>query len=350
MKARISSIAGEIPAPERTRTSSASLGSVLHALQRAFLALFAGRSRIVLIAMGADLLVAMLKFAVARQTGSSAIYAEALHSLMDAATEVALLYGLAAARRPATVRHQLGYGREVYFWSFVAALMIFAGGAGSAVHDGLAQIMNPQPIRQVSLSYAVLLISLVIEVLSTAYALTHAAGTRSPRGWLGFIANDGDSSSSTVLLGGLAAIVGLALAAGGLGLGLALDKPALDGVASLGIAVVLALTALVLAAQGRSLLIGRAASAAKSRSIVSLAATIPGVEAVNGAITVRLSPEQLLVALSVVFDPALRAPEIEAVTAAIDAGVKAQHPDVVAIFVKPQSRGRYAHLSAARGW
>lgn len=126
--------------------------------------------------MGADLLVATLKFSAAYVTNSSAMYAEAIHSVMGAATEIALLYGIVAARRPANAMHQLGFGRELYFWSFVAAMLIFAGGAGSAVHDGIAQIMNPQPIQGPAVDAAVLLISLTLEVLITGNAPYHLSG------------------------------------------------------------------------------------------------------------------------------------------------------------------------------
>lgn len=332
------------------RTTLLSMIVEPHASARRISALLRGRSRIVAVAMGADVVVGGLKFAAAYATGSSAMYAEALHSVMDAATEVTLLYGIIAARRPANAIHQLGFGREVYFWSFVAALLIFAAGAGSAMHDGVGQVLNPQPIQSLPLNYAVLLVSLVVEVLSTGYALSRATGTKRLADLRQFIAASGDTSSLTILFGGVAGIVGLVFAAAGLGLGVLLDRPSLDGYASIGIAVILAVTALVLAAQGRSLLIGRSASPAKTRAIIGVAATVPGVRSVNGAITVQLSPEQLLVALSVVFEPELKTQDIEDAISAMDRTVKAQHPEVVSFFVKPQSRKRHAELRAARGW
>lgn len=303
-----------------------------------------------LVAMSVDLLVAAIKFAAAYLSNSSAMYAEALHSIMDASTEIALLYGIVAARRPSNAQHQLGFGREVYFWSFVAALLIFAGGAGSAVRDGLAQIAAPEPIQRVALNYCVLLISLVLEIFSTAYALYHLAGDSERTNLRRFLFTSGDSATLTILLGGLAGMAGLVLAACGLALGLIFDRPSLDGYASLGIALILAITAFALAAQGRTLLIGRSASTTKTNGIIKLAGTVPGVGTVNGATTVQLSPEQLLVALSVSFAPGLRTEEIEAAAVSIESTVRSQHPDVTSLFMKPQSRQRFAEVRKSRGW
>ncbi|WP_349238610.1 cation diffusion facilitator family transporter [Bosea sp. F3-2] len=321
-----------------------------HDWVRHIVALLHGRARIVAVAMSADVAVAGLKFAAAYASGSSAMYAEALHSIMDASTEIALLYGIVAARRPANAVHQLGFGREVYFWSFVAALVIFAAGAGSALHDGATQIASPQPIEALTLNFSILFISLVIELLSTRYALYWILGSRGLSGLGRFIRGSPDTSSLTILFGGLASLAGLFIAAMGIGLGALLDRPLLDGFASIGIALILAATALILAAQGKSLLIGRSVSPATTQAIIGIAAAVSGVESVNGATTVQLSPEQILVALSVTFEGRLSAPEIERATAALDVAVKSKHPEVVSFFVKPQSRKTFAELSAARGW
>nr|WP_256472341.1 cation diffusion facilitator family transporter [Bradyrhizobium sp. 48] len=308
------------------------------------------RGVIVAVALAGDILIALMKFGAAYATGSSAMSAEGIHSVMDAATEVALLYGIVAAHRPATALHQLGFGREIFFWGFVAALLIFAAGSGSALHDGVSQIMNPQPIRDIKISYCVLFVAFLVELACTAYALNRVAGVKTWSGVVRFVRATRDTASLTILLGGLAGVMGLILAATGIGLGVILDQPSFDGFASIGIAVILALTASFLAAQGKSLLIGKSASAAKVNAIKEVAAAIVGVRSINGAVTVQLSPDQILVALSVAFAPELLTSEIENIVAAIDVAIKADHPEITTFLVKPQSRQLYAKLSASRGW
>ncbi|MGO4287802.1 cation diffusion facilitator family transporter [Bosea sp. TAB14] len=308
------------------------------------------REIIVAVALVGDAFVALMKFAAAYATGSSAMFAEGMHSVMDGVTEAALLYGVLASRRPATSHHQLGFGREIFFWSFVAALLIFAAGAGSAMHDGVMQIMAPQPITNARISYSVLFSALVVEVACTGFALCHAAGSTKPNVLVNYVRSTRDSASLTILFGGAAGIVGLFLAATGIGLGMLFDQPSLDGMASIGIATLLALTAVVLAAQGRSLLIGLAASPAKVRAIKELAASVEGIEAVNGAITVQLSPDQILVALSLAMTPAMRTADIEDAVVLLDVAMKTKHPEIAALLVKPQSRQHYADLGADHIW
>jgi cation diffusion facilitator family transporter len=308
------------------------------------------RGAIVAVVLAGDVLVALVKFGAAYATGSSAMSAECIHSVMDGVTEVALLYGIIAARRPATALHQLGFGREIFFWSFVAALLIFAAGAGSALHDGVNQIMNPQPIREVKINYFVLFFALLVELASTAYALYRVAGARTWSGMIEFVRSTRDTALLTILFGGVAGVIGLFLAATGISLGVYFDEPSFDGLASIGIGTILALTALVLAAQGRSLLIGMSASPAKVHAIKEIAIGVAGVETINAAITVQLSPDHLLVALSVEFVPELRTGEIENAVAALDSAIKVKHPEVTALLVKPQSRQHYTKISASRLW
>jgi cation diffusion facilitator family transporter len=312
--------------------------------------LISRRGRAVACGLATDVMLAAVKYVAATATGSSAMYAEAVHSLMDASTELALLYGINAAQRPANAMHQFGFGREVYFWSFVAALLIFSAGAVSAFKGGIDQVMNPVPTQHATVSYVVLAVAFVTEVTSTTYALVTAAKSRSMAALVSFVRGTRDSAILTILFSGFAGLSGLLL----VGLGLAgevfLDRPDLDGWASIGIATILTATAVVLALQAKALLIGVAASPAKVKELTELAAKAPGIEQVNGAMTVQLSPEKLLVALSVSFSADRCSRQIEEDVASLEAAMRKAHPEIVAFFVKPQSSHHFAAVRAARGW
>jgi cation diffusion facilitator family transporter len=308
------------------------------------------RSVTVIAALAGDLAIAVLKFYAAASTGSSAMYAEGIHSLIDAGTEVILLYSVFAARRPSNALHQLGYGREAFFWSFVAALLILAAGAGTTIHDGLLQIAAPSPLKDVRLNYAILLASLCVEIVSSAFTLRKISDSKGWRGLIAFARTSRDTASLTVLFGSLTGVLGLLLAAAGIASGEILDRPWLDGLASIGIGAILAVSALVLAGQAKALLIGLSASPAKVRTILATAREEPGIKAVNGAITVHIGVDQLILALSVEFAPGLKAVEIEDVANSMEQRLKTAHPDVVTVFMKPQSPQRFAKVQAARGW
>lgn len=309
-----------------------------------------GRIVTVLAALASDVVIALLKFYAAFSSGSAAMYAEGIHSLIDAATELILLYSVYAARRPSNPLHQLGYGREAFFWSFIAAMLILAAGAGTAIHDGLLQIAHPVIIGDVRPSYAILLASLAVEVVSSAFVLSKISDRKGWRGLLAFARTSRDTASLTVLFGSLTGILGLVIAAGGIASSEILGRPWLDGAASVAIGVILGASALVLARQAKALIIGLSAPAAKVRSILETATGEPGIRTMNGAITVHTGVDQLLVALSVEFEPDLTSPEIEEVASAMEKRMKAAHPDVSNVFLKPQSRRRFAEVRSARGW
>jgi cation diffusion facilitator family transporter len=308
------------------------------------------RSVTVIAALAGDLSIAVLKFYAAASTGSAAMYAEGIHSLIDATTELILLYSVFAARRPSNALHQFGYGREAFFWSFIAALLILAAGAGTTIHDGLLQIAAPTPIKDARLNYAILFASLCVEIVSSAFTLRKISDKKGWRGLIVFARTSRDTASLTVLFGSLTGVLGLLLAAAGIVSGELLDRPWLDGLASIGIGAILGVSALVLAGQAKALLIGLSASPAKVRTILDTAIEEPGIEAVNGAITVHIGVDQLLVALSVEFEPDLKALEIEDVANRMEQRMKAAHPDVLTVFLKPQSPQRFAEVQAARGW
>ena len=300
------------------------------------------------VALGANLLVAGTKFAAAAWTGSSAMFSEGIHSLVDTGNELLLLYGMHRSAKRPDKDHPLGYGREVYFWSFAVALLVFALGAGVSLHEGITQVMNPQPIQNGGANYAVLALSALIDGGSWWITLHAFKEKRRYSEIYGAIRGSKDPPAFIVLFEDSAALIGLAIAFAGIYLATRLDRPVLDGAASILIGLVLAMTATLLARETKSLLIGERADPAIVASIQRLAEAMEGVAHANGVLTVHLAPRQILVALSLEFADELRTGEIEAKVTELERRICLSHPEVVALFVKPQTAGAYTATIARR--
>ncbi|MEV4610688.1 cation diffusion facilitator family transporter [Neorhizobium sp. LMR1-1-1.1] len=300
--------------------------------------------RIVFIALVADLLVAAFKFVAAAQSGSASMSSEGVHSLIDASTEIILLYGLFVSAKTATPEHQLGFGREVFFWNFVVAVLIFALGSGIAFLDGIQQMMSPRPIENVELNYLVLSISGVAELVALWLALGGANSKKGGQSLFRSLRRRRDPTALTILFGGAAAILGLVATAVGLSLSVTFGDPRFDGATSVAIALILALTAFKLASESKALLIGVPADESVVTAIVTDVRARPAVMTVNGMVSVHLAPDQLLVAISIWFDDALSKKGVEAEIEGIEEDLYKTNPQIVALFIKPQTPARYAAL------
>jgi cation diffusion facilitator family transporter len=289
-----------------------------------------------------NLLVAATKTVAALWTGSSAMTSEAIHSFVDSGNEILLLYGQHRASRPPDAEHPLGHGRELYFWSFIVALLIFAIGSGVSLYQGIAHIRQPEPIQDPWINYLVLAIALLFEGGSWVISVKQFRSTTA-RGRLGLydfyeaFRKSKDPPSFMVLFEDTAALLGIVLAAAGTFAATHWGMPQLDGVASVLIGCVLGATAIVLARESKSLLVGESASGELTKSIMDIAARNPAVLRVNGMLTAQLAPDQILVALSLEFSDNLRVPELEERVIEIERSIRARHGEVIALFVKPQT-------------
>jgi cation diffusion facilitator family transporter len=289
-----------------------------------------------------NLLVAATKTVAALWTGSSAMTSEAIHSFVDSGNEILLLYGQHRASRPPDAEHPLGHGRELYFWSFIVALLIFAIGSGVSLYQGIAHIRQPEPIQDPWINYLVLAIALLFEGGSWVISVKQFRSTTA-RGRLGLydfyeaFRKSKDPPSFMVLFEDTAALLGIVLAAAGTFAATHWGMPQLDGVASVLIGCVLGATAIVLARESKSLLVGESASGELAKSIMDIAARNPAVLRVNGMLTAQLAPDQILVALSLEFSDNLRVPELEERVIEIERSIRARHGEVIALFVKPQT-------------
>lgn len=292
-------------------------------------------------ALAGNLAIAATKFTAAFFTGSSAMLSEGVHSLVDTGNEVLLLYGLRRSAKPPDAEHPLGYGRELYFWCFIVALLVFAVGAGVSFYEGVVHILEPAPVRNVAWTYAVLGLSMLFEGASWTVALREFRRQKGSHGYFAAVRRSKDPTTFTVLFEDSAALLGLAIAFAGIFAAQQLEIPELDGVASIGIGLVLAATAAFLARETKALLIGERASSRLERGILALVARAPEVHRANGVITVHLAPEQVLVALSAEFQDDLTAPEIERGVETLERRLRAAYPQIVALFVKPQTAARW---------
>jgi cation diffusion facilitator family transporter len=317
------------------------------------MAAHAGSMKVIYAALIGNLLIACTKFAAALFTGSSAMLSEGVHSLVDTGNEVLLLHGLRRAARPPDRSHPLGHGREIYFWSFIVALLVFALGAGVSLYQGVAHIRAPEPIENPKVNYIVLGLSFLFEGYSWRVALKEFRATKGKAGYLEAVRRSKDPTTFTVLFEDSAALAGLAIALVGIGAAQALDMPELDGVASLGIGLVLAATAVFLARECKGLLIGESALPEVQASLLRIANEDPAVQRANGVITVQMGPSQIVAALSAEFEDHLSSPEIEACVGRIEARIRAAHPEITTLFVKPQTahtwRERRARIESAAG-
>jgi cation diffusion facilitator family transporter len=296
---------------------------------------------VVYAAMAGNGLIAVTKFIAAGYTGSSAMLSEAVHSVADTGNQLLLLYGMHRASQPPDDTHPLGHGRELYFWSFIVALIMFTLGAGVALYEGVQHVRHPVPISDPTVNYIVLACAFVFEGVSWAIALREFARAKGRMGYFEAMRRSKDPVGFTVLFEDSAAMLGLVIAFIGTFLAEHLDMPVLDGVASLAIAGVLGLTAIVLAYECKGLLIGEPASRAVRDSILAIVNEAEGVDRGHIAFTVHQAPDEIVVALSLEFDDHMTAPEIEKAFNALEASIHDAHPEVIAIFVKPQTSAEH---------
>jgi cation diffusion facilitator family transporter len=288
-------------------------------------------------ALAGNLLVALAKTLAAVMTGSAAMLSEAVHSLVDTANEVLLLYGIARSTRPADHTHPLGYGRELYFWSFVVALLIFALGAGISFYEGVTRLLAPQPIERPGVIYAVLAVSLIFEGASWWISMRAFGATKRNLGWWEAFRRSKDPPAFIVVFEDSAAILGIFTAAAGITAALLTGNPRWDAFASLVIAAILACIAGLLAQESKELLIGERADPALSRAILQTASVMPGVCSANSIVTIQIAPQSIIATLSLDFFDYLRAPDIEKAVVELERRIRSTYPEVRALFIKPQS-------------
>lgn len=281
--------------------------------------------------------IAVTKFVAASLTGSAAMLSEAIHSVVDTGNQLLLLFGLRSAAKPPSARHPFGYGLELYFYTFVVAVLIFGVGAVVSIGHGIHKLQHPVSIERPWINYLILSLSIVFESAVWVVAFRAFNKERVVSGWIASIRASKDPTVFTVLFEDTAALLGLIVALLGVLLSEELDMPILDGIASIGVGAILAITALFLGARSKSLLIGEAASFDTRLGINRIARAAKGVVGLNQALTMHFGPNDVFVALSLDFEDALPASEVERTVTSIEREIKAAHPDVTRVFIEAQS-------------
>ncbi len=296
-----------------------------------------GSRTVVLAALTGNSLIAVTKFAAAGYTGSSAMLSEAIHSVVDTGNQGLMLYGIRRAARPADEKHPFGYGMEIYFWTFVVAILIFAVGAGVSIYEGIDRIRHPEPVTSVVVNYVVLGLAFAFEAVAWWIAYKEFRTRQHGHGILETVRHSKDPTVFTVLFEDSAAMLGLVVAFLGLLIGELMELPVMDGVASVVIGLILAGTAALLAYETKGLLIGEAASPATVESVRRLVGRQRAIARINELRTMHLGPEDVLLNLSVDFEDGIDAEVVEAAVSELEDRIKNAHPEITKIFIEAQA-------------
>jgi len=292
-------------------------------------------TRTLVIAFLANMLIAAAKFVAAAITGSSAMLTEGVHSVVDSTNQLLLMWGRKQARKPADPRHPLGYGMEVYFWSFVVAVLVFALGAGVSIYEGIIHIRRPEHAVSPIIAYVVLLFAFVVEGWSTVAAFKEFKVSKGKLGWFEAIKESKDPPAFIVLLENGAAMAGIVAAAIGVFLAQVTGNPFYDGAASVIIGIILGVTAILLAYESKGLLIGESASREVVRGLRELAGGKRGVVGVGHVLTVHSAPDQITAMLNVDFDNKITAGDVEKIVCEVETEAQERWPEIRQIFIRP---------------
>jgi cation diffusion facilitator family transporter len=305
-----------------------------------------GNKLVLFAALGANLGIAAAKFVAAAFTGSSAMLTEGFHSVVDSTNQLLLLYGHKASRRPPDLVHPLGYGRELYFWSFVVAILIFATGAGLSIYEGVIHIMAPGPIEDATLAYVVLGISFVLEGGSWATAVREFRATQGDLGWWQAVRRSKDPTTFIVLFEDSAAMFGLIVAGSGIFLTHRTGDPVWDGAASILIGCALAVVAFMLARESKGLLIGERADPRLSDAVRRAFDARVEVTRVQEVVTIHFAPDKVFVAASVDFEDAVAVGAVEQLIEETEIRLRQEWPQIASVYIKPKA-GAVIHVSGS---
>lgn len=283
-------------------------------------------------AIAGNLLIAATKVVAAFFTGSSAMLSEAIHSFVDTGNGVLMLYGIRQSKKPPDETHQFGYGRELYFWSLIVAISVFAVGGGVSVYEGISHLSRPTPIENPVWNYAVLMISFVFESVSWYFGWRVFGLTRRKGTILEGIRASKDPTTFSVLLEDSTALVGLVIAFFGILLGQLTGVPYFDGIASILIGLLLCLVAWLIGYETKELIIGEAVDAETQKGIRAIVEAEPNVEKMLKAMTVYIGPHDVSLTLELLYTNDISAIEIGKTIRRVEKDVRAKYPNITRIF------------------
>ncbi|WP_083098389.1 cation diffusion facilitator family transporter [Pseudophaeobacter leonis] len=303
--------------------------------------------KVIYAALVGNSMIAVSKFFAASVTGSSAMLSEGIHSVVDSGNQLLLLWGIRVSNKGPDEKHPFGYGMELYFWTFVVAILIFAIGSGISLYEGFKHLGHPEPLTAPAWNYGVLIFGMVFEGWALSVAYKEFNKMRGDQPLIKAIRHSKDPTVFTVLFEDSAAMLGLIIAFVGVAGSHVFGWHFLDAWASIGIGIVLAVVAIALAIESKGLLIGEGADPETVKSIRACIEEDKDIKAVNELLTMHLSPQDILVNASIDFVDGISAEAVEAAISNFEKQIKAKHPDVKRIFIEAQSiSGHIADLEA----
>jgi cation diffusion facilitator family transporter len=294
----------------------------------------ASHKKVIYAALAGNALIAVTKFVAAGITGSSAMLAEGIHSVVDTGNQGLMLHGTARAKKPADDKHPFGYGRELYFWAFVVAILIFAVGAGVSLYEGVAKVLHPHPVTNPVVNYVVLLLAMAFEGWAFSVAYREFKQIQGERGFVRAVRESKDPTVITVLFEDTAALSGLLVAFIGVGMAHLFGWPVMDGVASIIIGLILGATAFFLAYETKGLLVGESALPHVTAGIRGVVREEADVERLNQVLTLQLGPNDVLATVSVEFADGLPTGRIEQTIQRLDKAIKQAQPEVTRVYIE----------------
>jgi cation diffusion facilitator family transporter len=284
-------------------------------------------------ALAANVAIAATKFIVAGLTGSAAMLSEAVHSTVDTLNSVLLLMGLTLSQRPASEEHPFGHGKELFFWSLIVAVLIFALGGGVSVYEGVQHLLHPRPIERPLWSFIVLGSAALFEGASFIVSLRHFRQRLNGRPFWQALHSSKDPSNYTVLAEDGAALCGVVVAALGIGLSVVLRSPLFDALASVLIGLLLAAVAVALIRESRGLLIGEGLRPETARAIRAFAREQPGVRTVGAVLSMYIGPDEVLVTMQLGFEKGTETDRAAAIVARLEKQVQERYPVIRKLFI-----------------
>ena len=295
-----------------------------------------GSKKVIIAALIGNSLIAITKFFAAFMTGSSAMLSEGIHSLVDTGNQILLLHGIKQSTKPADENFPFGHGKEIYFWSFIVAILIFALGGGISIYEGIQHLLHPSEMKSPMINYIVLGLAMLFEGGAWAFALREFSRAKGKWGYIEAVQQAKDPSIFVVLFEDSAAMLGLLVAFVGIALAQYTGFLYFDGLASIIIGLILIGTAIWLAYETKGLLIGESANPHVVKGIRMILQSSPIIDQVNEVLTMHMGPDFILANLSVDFENSITADEVERTIAALDQAIKQQYPQVKRIFIEAE--------------
>ncbi|MBD2723186.1 cation diffusion facilitator family transporter [Hymenobacter armeniacus] len=288
-------------------------------------------------AIGANLAIAVSKFVAAGFTGSAAMMSEGIHSLVDSGNGLLILLGMNRSARPADARHPFGHSKEIYFWTVIVAVLIFAVGGGMSLYKGYQYLRNPAPLTDPTWNYWVLGLAIVFEGVACTLAYREFKKTQGEQGFWQALRTSRDPAVFAILLEDLAALVGLMIALAGIFFGHLLNNLYFDGAASMTIGALLVGMAVFMLTEAKGLLVGEGANPDVLGRLEALAQQDAAVGQLRAPLTMYLGPADAILALDIAFHDHLTAVEVEQAVERLQTSIKAQYPEFSKIFIEASS-------------